>query len=321
MEGLARSSLPAFGKLPGADGRIVPRLDDWLASVPVTVRRSYKAGLWALEGAAVFTHGKPFTRLAPVAQTEVLVRHEQSTRYIERTLLTGLAVPLKWLHFDAPHMQAHVGCRYILPAVKEEQPRWLSQVTNGREATEDLELECEVVVIGTGAGGAAAAYELASRGRAVLLLEEGDYHRRGSFRGRASVANREMYRDQAVTISLGNVGIPVWAGRAVGGSTVINSGTCYRAPERVFDAGSSELGLPSRVLGRGPLPLLRARGEHARRRARRPEVRGSHRRPHRARRRQARLFPRRPPCATHPAATDRASVASAARRAPSAPPT
>ena len=242
---LARAALPSFGILPGADGGLVPKLDDWLANVPVTVRRSYKAGLWALEGSAVFTHGKPFTRLAPVAQTEVLVRHEQSSRYIERTLLTGLIVPLKWLHFDAPHMQAHVGCRYVLPAVKEEQPRWLAQVTNGRDVEEDMELECEVVVIGTGAGGAAAAYELASRGRAVLMLEEGDYHRRGSFRGRAAVANREMYRDQAMTISLGNVGIPVWAGRAVGGSTVINSGTCYRAPGRIFDRWRRDFGLPA----------------------------------------------------------------------------
>jgi choline dehydrogenase-like flavoprotein len=245
VEGLARTALPAFGRLPGADGRIVPRLDDWLANVPVTVRRSYKAGLWALEGGAVFTHGKPFTKLSPLQQTEALERHEQAGRYVERAFLRGLAVPLKWLHFDAPHMHAHVGCRYILPAVKDETPRWLAQVTDGREATEDMELECEVVVIGTGAGGAAAAYELASRGRAVLMLEEGDYHRRSTFRGRASVSNREMYRDSAMTISLGNVGIPVWAGRAVGGSTVINSGTCYRAPERVFARWQKELGLPA----------------------------------------------------------------------------
>src|SRR5262249_57492586 len=89
-------------------------------------------------------------------------------------------------------------------------------------------------VVGAGAGGAAAAYELASRGRAVLLLEEGDLHRRGSFRGVASRANHAMYRDHGMTVALGNVGIPVFAGRAVGGSTVINSGTCYRAPARTL---------------------------------------------------------------------------------------
>jgi choline dehydrogenase-like flavoprotein len=46
-----------------------------------------------------------------------------------------------------------------------------------------------------------------------------------------------------MTIALGNVGIPVFSGRAVGGSTVINSGTCYRAPERTFSSWRSRFGL------------------------------------------------------------------------------
>src|SRR4029077_18439792 len=125
--------------------------------------------------------------------------------------------------FDRPEMFTHVGCRYELPTARDEAPRWLAQVTDGREVSEDLTLQCEVVVIGTGAGGAAAAYELASRGRAVLLLEEGDYHRRGSFRANAARAQHQLYRDQGMTVALGNAGIPVFTGRAVGGSTVINS--------------------------------------------------------------------------------------------------
>jgi len=98
-------------------------------------------------------------------------------------------------------------------------------------------------VIGTGAGGAAAAYALARRGHAVLLLEEGDYHRRGSFTGRAPDMTKLLYRDMGLTVALGNAGIPVFAGRAVGGSTVINSGTCYRLSERVFTRWRSRYGL------------------------------------------------------------------------------
>src|SRR5262249_30237398 len=148
--------------------------------------------------------------------------------------LRGLLTPLKFAHFNRPEMYSHVGCRFDLPVVRDEQPSWLRQVTDGRDVEDDMEIECEVVVIGTGAGGAAAAYELAKRNRAVLLLEEGDYHRRSSFNGRPGRAYEKLYRDQAMTFALGNVGIPIWAGRAVGGSTVINSGTCYRAPERTF---------------------------------------------------------------------------------------
>jgi choline dehydrogenase-like flavoprotein len=108
--------------------------------------------------------------------------------------------------------------------------------------------------VGTGAGGAAAAYELASRGHAVLMLEEGDYHRRASFRGRTARAYSQLYREQGLTIALGNVGIPVFAGRAVGGSTVVNSGTCYRAPERTFASWRERLGLPAEFSSEGLAP-------------------------------------------------------------------
>ncbi|RYE94658.1 MAG: GMC oxidoreductase, partial [Myxococcales bacterium] len=84
----------------------------------------------------------------------------------------------------------------------------------------------------------------APRGRAVLLLEEGDYHRRGDFSGRASHALRRYYRDQGITVALGNAAAPVWAGRMVGGSTAINSGTCYRTPERTFRYWRERHGLP-----------------------------------------------------------------------------
>src|SRR5690606_3861399 len=103
---LARAALPPFGVLPGADQRTVIGLSRWLAEMPSTVRASYIAGLWALEGSAVLSHGKPFTRRSPRAQADLLEARQQSRRYIERTLLQALVVPLKWLHFDAPEMRA-----------------------------------------------------------------------------------------------------------------------------------------------------------------------------------------------------------------------
>ena len=88
----------------------------------------------------------------------------------------------------------------------------------------------------------------------MLLLEEGDYHRRGSFRGVASWANETMYRDQGMTIALGNVGIPVFSGRAVGGSTVINSGTCYRTPPHTFKRWGERFGLGADFTPEGLAP-------------------------------------------------------------------
>ena len=116
-------------------------------------------------------------------------------------------------------------------------------MTDGRKVDEDLDLECEVVVIGSGAGGAAAAYELAKRGRAVLMLESGHYFDRRSFNGDPFTAFGNLYLGRGLTFALGNLSAPVWAGRAVGGTTIINSATCYRTPEWTLNKWADEFGL------------------------------------------------------------------------------
>jgi choline dehydrogenase-like flavoprotein len=240
---IVEAAMPASGRLEGGGPKTIARFERWLSHIPPSTARGLRTGYLALEASPLPTRGRPFSRLPLEARMEVLAAWEQSHLFPVRALLRALLTPLKHAHFDRPEMFAHVGCRYQLEAVRDETPRWLAQVTDGREVSADLALACEVVVVGTGAGGAAAAYELASRGRAVLLLEEGDYHRRASFRGVSSWANETLYRDRSLTLALGNVGIPLFSGRAVGGSTVINSGTCYRAPRRTFALWRSRFGL------------------------------------------------------------------------------
>lgn len=240
---VAEAAMPAGERFPSGGATTVDRFERWLREVPASTARALRSAYVVLEASTIPTRGRPFSSLPLEARMSVLLHWETSRLFPVRAMLRGLLTPLKFAHFDDPAMFRHVGCRYELDAVRPETPRWLSQVTNGREVDEDMVLECEVVVIGTGAGGAAAAYELASRGRAVLMLEEGDYHRRESFRGNTAKAHHAMYRDRGMTIALGNTTIPVFSGRAVGGSTVVNSGTCYRAPERTFSRWRDRFGL------------------------------------------------------------------------------
>ncbi|MRG95946.1 GMC family oxidoreductase [Polyangium spumosum] len=245
LTAVAEAAIPPGAFLEGAGRKTAEATVRYLSDIPRDAIRVFQAALWAVELSTVPTKRRPFSALAPEERLSALERFEQSRLLPIREVLRVLLTPLKAMHFDRPEMFRHVGCRYELETVRDENPRWLARVTDGRDVSADLDLECEVVVVGTGAGGAAAAYELASRGRAVLLLEEGHYHRRSSFNGRPSRAYRDLYRDKGMTVALGgNVNIPVWAGRAVGGSTVINSGTCYRAPARTFAYWRDHHGLP-----------------------------------------------------------------------------
>jgi len=100
-----------------------------------------------------------------------------------------------------------------------------------------------VVVIGTGAGGAVVAKELAELGHAVVLLEEGKYFTRKDFSDNRAEQSLKLYRNLGALPTLGNTTILLPTGRTVGGSTTINSGTCFRVPEWVLDHWQSELGL------------------------------------------------------------------------------
>jgi hypothetical protein len=242
---IAAAALPQTKFLEGGGAGTLKRLTKFMRGMPRDFMTSFKALLWTVELASLPTRGRPFSRLARHDGEAFLDAWANGALHVQRSVLRAVLTPIKYAHFQEPALFAHVGCRFELDVVKDEPARWTSQVMNGRELAggTTLELEAEVVIVGTGAGGAAAAYELAKRGHAVLLLEEGDYHRRSAFRGRAPEATKMLYREMGLTIAWGNVGIPVFAGRAVGGSTVINSGTCYRVPERVLTRWRDRYGL------------------------------------------------------------------------------
>jgi choline dehydrogenase-like flavoprotein len=241
---LAEAAMPRVATLPGGGEETVVRYERLLARLGESAARAARAGLWAAEVWPVSRFGRPLTLLSQDARERAVVRWSESGSRHERWLLRAILTPLKSAHFDDPSLFALVGCRHGVdtPAVAE-RAAWMAQVTDGRTVTRDLELECEVVVVGTGAGGAAAAYELAKRGRAVLLLEDGHLPVRTGFRGRSTEASRNLYLGLGATVALGNTAAPILAGRGVGGSTTINSGTCYRAPEHTLERWGDRYGL------------------------------------------------------------------------------
>ena len=94
----------------------------------------------------------------------------------------------------------------------------------------------DAIVVGSGAGGAFAALELVRAGLDVLIVEEGERWTSGRIRTTHPLERfASLYRDAGSTIALGFPPIALPTGRAVGGTTVVNSGTCYRPPDPVVE--------------------------------------------------------------------------------------
>jgi choline dehydrogenase-like flavoprotein len=106
-----------------------------------------------------------------------------------------------------------------------------------------VKLEADFCVVGAGAGGAVVAAELAEGGARVVVLEQGTEHDADDFTARPPEMLARLYRDGCQTATLGAPPILLPLGRGVGGTTLVNSATCFRTPPHVLDRWASAFGL------------------------------------------------------------------------------
>lgn len=243
---VARATIPAGSFIPAAGAASVAAVTAFVSSLPESVQQGYRAALAALDAECWVRYRRS---LAALTEAELLVVLEAWQRggLIRRQALRMLTAPIKLSHFDDPALYRQLGCVYEHEVPKtSDAPRAVRDRSHDAgELDEDMELECDVVVVGTGAGGAAMAAELAEAGLAVVMLEEGQFFDRRDFNGRAFDLQKKMYRLSGATVAVGNAIIPVPIGKTVGGTTTINSGTCYRLPGRVLAKWQKEYGLTS----------------------------------------------------------------------------
>ncbi len=181
-----------------------------------------------------------FSRLDTGAREDYLRRLERSRVGYRHELLL-LAKVLSTLGYSVvPAVEDRVGSRPGCALKDGKLPAPAGPL--GDTAARGDE-ECDVVVIGSGAGGAVAAAELSEAGLDVIVIEAGEHFDRDSYPREPLAAIASLYRDGGLTIAEGAPPIPVPVARALGGTTVINSGTCFRAPEAVLEQWQTQHGV------------------------------------------------------------------------------
>jgi len=91
----------------------------------------------------------------------------------------------------------------------------------------DVPDSAEVIVIGSGAGGAVAAASLAAHGHKVLVIEAGPHYPSTRLTHEERRMTARLFVDGGIQTSRDH-DVIVFQGRCVGGSTVINNGICLR---------------------------------------------------------------------------------------------
>jgi choline dehydrogenase-like flavoprotein len=101
-------------------------------------------------------------------------------------------------------------------------------------------LATEVLVVGSGAGGATTAVALAEAGRNVTLVEEGPRYDPDAHHSFSIDELTALYRHRGSSAALGRPPIAYAEGRCVGGTTEINSGLWHRLPAELAEQWSRD---------------------------------------------------------------------------------
>ncbi|HEX3241042.1 MAG TPA: GMC family oxidoreductase [Solirubrobacterales bacterium] len=182
-----------------------------------------------------------FSRLDPAAQEDFLHRLERSRLPLHHDLLLMAKLFSTLGYAVTPQVQERIGFEIGCARADGTVPEPAGSLGDTEPRGEGE--ECDVLIVGSGAGGAVAADLLAAAGLDVLVLEAGGHYNRDNYPSDHLEAISTLYRDAGLTIAEGRPPIPVPVAKVVGGTTVINSGTCFRAPDPILDDWRQRFGI------------------------------------------------------------------------------
>jgi choline dehydrogenase-like flavoprotein len=181
---------------------------------------------------------KSFTRMSPAERERCLRGWATSRLPQRRKAFQALKRLTTVTHYTTPGAARVIGYPGPLgPPPNTPKPIRPLEIGN------DTSLTCDVIVVGSGAGGGVVAAELAAAGKDVVVLEKGGYRAEADFTHQENDALETMY-DAGGLLATSDLGLVVLQGSTLGGGTVINYTTSFHTPAPVRQEWAREHGVP-----------------------------------------------------------------------------
>ena len=148
-----------------------------------------------------------------------------------------------FLYFAVPDPEGHNPNWEVLDYTPPEPPPAAPRPIQPLSISGDMTLECDAVVVGSGAGGGVVAGELALAGKSVIVLEKGGYQGDADFSLQEAQAMSDLYLKRG-TLATQDLGVIILAGSTLGGGTTVNWCTSFRTPGDVLEEWARHSGLP-----------------------------------------------------------------------------
>lgn len=200
-------------------------------------------------GMALYGRPRAFSRLVDHERADALRRMEVHRSSLIRGGAGGIKtlIALLWVTTKDPHDRPVAWDAIGYPGPNGPPPT-VPKPLSITAIESDSELACDVVVVGSGAGGGTAAGVLAAAGLDVVVLEAGGYHNESDFSHLEADAYARMYLNGALGTTADG-GMVILAGSTLGGGTVINYTTSFPTPVRVREEWDEEAGFDAVFTG------------------------------------------------------------------------
>jgi choline dehydrogenase-like flavoprotein len=229
-------------------------LDTWMAGLPTRQQLLITLLFTAIEqgtlllGPGVGGKLRRFSGLDIEQRTAYLRRIEQHPLFPVRALLSALRTIFSFAYLDREPVQRALGiepmpCEWPRSTHLRPETMGRGRLVEPGDRPDEVELECDVVVVGTGAGGGVAARELAVAGLDVVILEEGPLIRPEEVSNDTGTGMTQVLAEAGLRTFLAPSAVASIQGRCVGGSTFPNSAILFRIPDDVLDEWRDEHGV------------------------------------------------------------------------------
>ena len=231
------------GTAPGSAGVNLDKLEAAIRAQPAGAQADFGKLLDLLDkplvGLTWLGALRPFGRLSPAQREHLLQSWSRSRLAVLRQGFHALRKLCTFLYYggsqaEVPAAWGHL--RYPGPADPPvDTPRPISPL----QPTADVDYTCDVLVVGSGAGGGVVAGELAAAGHDVLVLEKGPYCHGGDFTRREVDMLGRLY-DARGTLTTRDGSVGILAGSCLGGGTTVNWAGAFRTPDYVLAEWATE---------------------------------------------------------------------------------
>ncbi|GAC1593304.1 MAG: GMC family oxidoreductase [Hymenobacter sp.] len=249
LQALADTFIPALpdGTPAGSTGLNLAKLQDAIREQPLGAQAEFGQLLDLLEkpvlGLTWFGPLRPFRKLAPAQREQLLQSWAASNVPPLRKGFQALRKLCALLYYGGSTAEVPAAWGRLGYPGPDERPVDTPKPIRTLRPTQDTTFDCDVLVIGSGAGGGVVAGELAQAGYDVLVLEKGPYCHGCDFTQREVDMLGKLY-DAKGTLSTQDGSIGLLAGSCLGGGTTVNWAGAFRTPDYVLQEWAREHDAP-----------------------------------------------------------------------------